>query len=274
MATTPRRSRAAALSTSGQTPRVPASAPTMPHMHRHSFYVMSGTLLALIFLTATVFLLLLSPFFVPARSILSVRAKAALCSEFIQEYPGVVPGVSFEDPSAPKNPTPAPGTVCTEDYRPVCGEVDVQCIKAPCPPIRNTYPNLCFAQQANARILNEGVCPPTPEEQVRVSQPIADQKIVSPLVVKGEAQANWFFEAQFPVVVVDQSEKVLGSGVATALRSSATDVLVVQKDTWLKFEARVNYKKGTAKAGYVILKRDNPSGLPENEAAVRIPVVF
>jgi hypothetical protein len=34
---------------------------------------------------------------------------------------------------------------CTEEYAPVCGAVEVQCIKAPCNPVPKTYPNSCFA---------------------------------------------------------------------------------------------------------------------------------
>lgn len=35
--------------------------------------------------------------------------------------------------------------VCTEEYSPVCGLVQVQCIRAPCPPINETFPNACQA---------------------------------------------------------------------------------------------------------------------------------
>lgn len=34
---------------------------------------------------------------------------------------------------------------CTKEYRPVCGRVNVQCIKAPCPPVKETFSNSCEA---------------------------------------------------------------------------------------------------------------------------------
>jgi hypothetical protein len=37
------------------------------------------------------------------------------------------------------------GDVCAEIYAPVCATVNVQCIKAPCPPVQQTFPSSCNA---------------------------------------------------------------------------------------------------------------------------------
>jgi len=34
---------------------------------------------------------------------------------------------------------------CTADYTPVCATVEIQCIKAPCYPIQQTFSNVCNA---------------------------------------------------------------------------------------------------------------------------------
>ena len=47
---------------------------------------------------------------------------------------------------------------CTREYRPVCGEVEVQCIKAPCPPLKTTFSNRCEAENAKAKNITEGEC--------------------------------------------------------------------------------------------------------------------
>lgn len=55
---------------------------------------------------------------------------------------------------------------CTREYMPVCGEVQVQCIKAPCPPIKTTFSNRCEAENADATNIADGVCEdeaPNPE---------------------------------------------------------------------------------------------------------------
>jgi hypothetical protein len=50
-------------------------------------------------------------------------------------------------------------TACTMDYTPVCATVAVQCIKAPCPPIEQTFGNKC-TMKANklATFLHDGEC--------------------------------------------------------------------------------------------------------------------
>ncbi|MBR9677520.1 hypothetical protein GOV04_05240 [Candidatus Woesearchaeota archaeon] len=49
-------------------------------------------------------------------------------------------------------------TVCTMDYTPVCAKVDVQCIKAPCPPISQTFSNKCEAEAAGGFDITDGEC--------------------------------------------------------------------------------------------------------------------
>ena len=48
---------------------------------------------------------------------------------------------------------------CTEDYAPVCGEVAVVCISAPCNPIKQTFSNICeLKKETKATFLYEGKC--------------------------------------------------------------------------------------------------------------------
>lgn len=62
-----------------------------------------------------------------------------------------VPSIPVEENTQP--------VMCTMDYTPVCAEVQVQCIKAPCPPIKETFGNTC-QMDANklARFLYTGEC--------------------------------------------------------------------------------------------------------------------
>ena len=52
-------------------------------------------------------------------------------------------------------------TVCTMEYAPVCGSVQVQCIMAPCNPVRETFSNSCMARSANATNVTSGACEDT-----------------------------------------------------------------------------------------------------------------
>ncbi|NTU98665.1 hypothetical protein HGA64_01500 [Candidatus Falkowbacteria bacterium] len=47
---------------------------------------------------------------------------------------------------------------CTMEYNPVCGQKQVQCIKAPCNPVKQTYSNKCMLNAAKAEYLYAGEC--------------------------------------------------------------------------------------------------------------------
>jgi hypothetical protein len=223
-----------------------------------SFHILWAALLTFIIVGGNVFLILTSPLFFPRYFSIPLRAKQALCASYVKE-------------ALDQQATNLPNTsVCTDEYQPVCGEVQVQCIKAPCPPIQQNYPNRCFALQAGATIVGTGIChKPVGQDNdlLKVTSPTPDQKVSSPLVVKGEAVGSWYFEAEFPVLVTDESGKQLGVGSARTQGDWMSTNLV-------PFTAKVSFKKGTAKKGYVVLQRSNPSGLPENDQAVKIPVSF
>jgi len=64
--------------------------------------------------------------------------------------------------SVPWNPWVSPGnewTMCTMEYAPVCALIQIQCIKAPCNPIEQTFSNMCVMKQNKlAMFLHEGEC--------------------------------------------------------------------------------------------------------------------
>ena len=48
---------------------------------------------------------------------------------------------------------------CTKEYIPVCAEVEVQCIKAPCKPVKQTFANACvLSSNRDAKFLYKGRC--------------------------------------------------------------------------------------------------------------------
>ena len=103
---------------------------------------------------------------------------------------------------------------------------------------------------------------------ISLPKPNSSVSSTSPLTVAGEARGNWYFEASFPVVVVDWDGKIIGQGTAQAQSDWMTDSYVPFKGT-IKFE-----KPSYGTRGAVIFKNDNPSGDPKNAKAVEIPIVF
>lgn len=93
-------------------------------------------------------------------------------------------------------------------------------------------------------------------------------EIESPLTITGEARGFWFFEASFPVALVDWDGLIIAEGVAQAENEWMTE-------NFVPFSVTLTFSKPSySNRGALILKRDNPSGLPENDAAVEIPIRF
>lgn len=103
---------------------------------------------------------------------------------------------------------------------------------------------------------------------IRLQSPRPYQKVTSPLSVEGEAKGNWFFEASFPIVMTDWDGVIIGQGLATAQGDWMTTDFVKFKAT-IKFDKPTVYNNGT-----LILKKDNPSGLAQNDDALEIPLIF
>jgi hypothetical protein len=102
------------------------------------------------------------------------------------------------------------------------------------------------------------------EGDVRALNVEAGMLISSPLEVTGEAKGNWFFEANIPVKLIDDSGQVVASIGGQAQTDWMTSDFVPFKAT-LKFAT-------VASSGALIISKDNPSGLVENDAYIRIPV--
>ncbi len=102
------------------------------------------------------------------------------------------------------------------------------------------------------------------DPRIRVETPKVNAKIAGPLVVKGEAQGTWYFEASFPVKLLDEKGQVVAQTAAQAQGDWMTE-------NFVPFEATLTFTATSGK-GMLVLERDNPSGLPQNDAQVRIPV--
>ena len=103
--------------------------------------------------------------------------------------------------------------------------------------------------------------------QVRVTAPNPGAVIGSPLTVSGEARGNWYFEASFPVRLVDSSGQQLAVVPAQARGEWMTT-------NFVPFEVQLSFLPPSSAGGFLILQKDNPSGLPEHADSLVIPVRF
>ncbi len=107
-----------------------------------------------------------------------------------------------------------------------------------------------------------------PESQmIEVDFPKSGDAVSSPLKVTGKARGNWYFEASFPVKLFDGNGRQIAVVPAQAKGEWMTTEFV-------PFEATLVFDLPATASGTLVLKRDNPSGLPQNDASMSIPVRF
>lgn len=100
---------------------------------------------------------------------------------------------------------------------------------------------------------------------ILIENPRPTQQVSSPLEIRGRARGTWFFEASFPVKLLDDSGATLARGIATAQGEWMTTDFV-------PFTATLTYGVPSVGPGTLVLQKDNPSGLPENDDQLIVPV--
>jgi hypothetical protein len=109
---------------------------------------------------------------------------------------------------------------------------------------------------------------PTPSLSPVISlSPNISTPLSSPQKIIGLIDKSWVFEAAFPIELFNSQNKNLFQGSA-----SAPDWLE-GTSTFTQFSATLKFST-TDKSGYLKIKNDNPSGLPQNDKSISIPVIF
>jgi hypothetical protein len=101
---------------------------------------------------------------------------------------------------------------------------------------------------------------------VILATPLPNTVVSSPLTVKGKARGTWFFEASLPVALLD----VEGNEIAIAPAQAKGEWMTTD---FVEFETVLTFQTDT-ESGFLVVRKDNPSGLPENDAEVRMPIRF
>jgi len=92
--------------------------------------------------------------------------------------------------------------------------------------------------------------------------------ISSPLKIKGQARGTWFFEGDFPVVLINAQGEKIAESYASA------------KDEWMTenfvfFEGIINFERFLpGQRGTLVLIKDNPTGLTQFDDKLEIPIYF
>ncbi len=104
-------------------------------------------------------------------------------------------------------------------------------------------------------------------DRIELRTPLPEAIVQSPFTVEGRARGPWFFEASFPVYLLDANGDTL-----VAIPAHATAEWMTEE--FVPFTATVAFTPPASQTGTLVLAKDNPSGLPEHAAELRIPIRF
>lgn len=137
-------------------------------------------------------------------------------------------------------------------------------------PVMESYPRQCATSDGRT-FVEVIVIEPTYEnadaDMIEIFTPVPGGKVGKEFMVEGKARGNWFFEASFPIEVIGSGGNQIGAGIATATGDWMTTEFVEFKSDLIDLPSAYT---GPAT---LILRKDNPSDLRENDASVSLPIV-
>jgi hypothetical protein len=114
-----------------------------------------------------------------------------------------------------------------------------------------------------------GSPPVAKNQKIMVTSPQAHEVIHSPLTLEGKAKGAWFFEATFPVTLLDgNGQEIIRVPVHAKVEN------YWRAKGLVPFEGTMEFTTPATATGTLVFQNDNPSGLPENQEEFRMPVRF
>ena len=102
---------------------------------------------------------------------------------------------------------------------------------------------------------------------IELHNPLPGDRIQSPLAVEGRAKGPWYFEASFPVYLLNAAGDTIARVPAEAQGEWMTESMVL-------FKATLEFAAPAGDSGTLVLSKSNASGLPEHDDELRVPVRF
>lgn len=131
-------------------------------------------------------------------------------------------------------------------------------------PIMESYPRQCktpdgknFVEILPSKITYKNAS----TSMIVIDSPLPETTVDNSFVLTGKAYGGWYFEASFPVQVLDSNNQILFEGPAQAEGDWMTSAFV-------PFKAAISLPNTYSGKITMLIKNDNPSGLPENDASL------
>ncbi len=103
-------------------------------------------------------------------------------------------------------------------------------------------------------------------DRVFVTSPEPGSTVGKTFQLKGEAPGNWYFEASFPIKVIDPE----GNTLANSYGQAQSDWMTTNQ---VPFVGEVKIEKAYSGPATVVIMKDNPSGLPEHDDSIDFQII-
>ncbi len=137
-------------------------------------------------------------------------------------------------------------------------------------PILESYPRQCktpdgrtFAEEIKQNLTYDNASP----DLIVVDLPFPGAVTGKSFEVRGKARGTWYFEASFPVEVLDKD----GNRLVALPAQAQGDWMTTE---FVPFRVTVTVPESYIGKATLILHKDNPSGLAEHEASVSMPITI
>lgn len=126
-----------------------------------------------------------------------------------------------------------------------------------------------YIQNKSIRLPNLPIPTPAPDPYNTpvITNPKPNSTITSPTTIEGTVPPGWMFENVLPIKLLDANRNVI---VDTFAKAYSGDWMSEEP---VKFKKVIFFTSKEA-SGFIVIEKDNPSGLPENSQSFEIPVKF
>jgi hypothetical protein len=136
--------------------------------------------------------------------------------------------------------------------------------------VMESYPRRCKTPEGKTfteEITNKSEYVNATEDNIKVDLPYPGAVVGKQFSVLGKARGTWYFEASFPVEVIDKEGKVLFQGPAQAQGDWMTE-------NFVDFKIDISIPETYIGPAKIVIKKDNPSGDSTKDASISFPITI
>jgi hypothetical protein len=137
-------------------------------------------------------------------------------------------------------------------------------------PIMESYPRQCKTPDGRTfaeEIMQEVTYVNATKDMISVETPTPGSVTGKTFSVIGQARGTWYFEASFPVEILDAN----GNTLVTAPAQAQGDWMT---ENFVPFKIDLTTPETYTGPATVVLKKDNPSGEADKDASISFPITI